>query len=908
MRYITILLLLTGTLSAQTKWRQIERSLTKWNVPAAYDSIPGQTGYASKYISLLALLDSLGGVGGGIKGTGTAGRVAFWAASDSLTSHPNFKWTSNNYLDITGRIGLQVTSTAGNWNVFFNGGNTTLTGIRNVGLGSNQTLSSLTTGSDNFAFGTAAGSKTTTGSGNVYLGYLSGQENVTGDNNMFIGSQAGYLTTGQANVFIGSQAGGNTTNTTGSTYIGTLAGTQASNSSNVGIGFYNSNNTSNSGESNTVIGSFASQNGGGSKSVKIGTSSGYGNTGSNNVFIGQESGYATSSKGGNIFIGYQSGRNEDIDNSLIIANSTATNNGIYGDFDTNKFGVNVAPGSLTRTFDINGELRVRDLTTDSPTLLMGADSDGDVASITVGNGLTLASSTLRADTSIVATQYDLTLLDPSITNEIQTIDTFQIYDTNKLRISLSNDNQPAMFVTLPSGGGIDSTVVLSGWGINVVETPLNTFNVKADSSEVASQYDLTLKQDKLVSGTNIKTVNSNSLLGTGNVSVGTVTSVGTSAPITGGTITGSGTIGLSYDATYMGLNGSNQLYPLFNVATWNANQLRGSNISVPFSPTTGQVLTYNGSAWSPATPSASATNLTFTGSSSPFTLNSDTGTDVTFAAGTGIALSRSSNQLTIESTLTAAQTWGDFTTNIQSWGSTGSFGSGKDVGIGGQPSRDFDVIGDSRLRGAIYNSSNSAGTTGQVLTSQGASAWTWATPADNSATNEAQTLTLGTNQTIALSSVAGVGGGSFEIPQYRHASMWKTSNLSGQTLDATARKLTFDSQVSAPGLAANTTNGLITPNVSGIYRIDYSGSYSVNATYDQSVLFELYKGAVTFGYQSECRTRVSDATVNNMTNFSKTIVTTLNANEAISLYYTKSVGTNATITFYNLNFSIQRIN
>ena len=43
-----------------------------------------------------------------------------------------------------------------------------------------------------------------------------------------------------------------------------------------------------------------------------------------------------------------------------------------------------------------------------------------------------------------------------------------------------------------------------------------------------------------------------------------------------------------------------------------------------------------------------STNLTFTGSSSPFTLANSSGTDVTFAQDTGILLSRSSNQLIIK--------------------------------------------------------------------------------------------------------------------------------------------------------------------------------------------------------------------------------------------------------------------
>lgn len=44
---------------------------------------------------------------------------------------------------------------------------------------------------------------------------------------------------------------------------------------------------------------------------------------------------------------------------------------------------------------------------------------------------------------------------------------------------------------------------------------------------------------------------------------------------------------------------------------------------------------------------AGTTNLTFTGSASPYTLNSSSGTDVTFAEGAGVSITRSSNELTI---------------------------------------------------------------------------------------------------------------------------------------------------------------------------------------------------------------------------------------------------------------------
>ena len=67
--------------------------------------------------------------------------------------------------------------------------------------------------------------------------------------------------------------------------------------------------------------------------------------------------------------------------------------------------------------------------------------------------------------------------------------------------------------------------------------------------------------------------------------------------------------------------------------------------------------------------------------------------------------------------------------SVISHGSTGTFNSGKYVGIGTlDPNRKLDVNGDARLRGAIYDSGTSAGSSGQVLTSNGTGAWSWSTP------------------------------------------------------------------------------------------------------------------------------------------------------------------------------------
>lgn len=72
-------------------------------------------------------------------------------------------------------------------------------------------------------------------------------------------------------------------------------------------------------------------------------------------------------------------------------------------------------------------------------------------------------------------------------------------------------------------GTADSTTVVNSFGTIITESPSNQFNIKVDSSKFASIYANSLKQNTLVSGTNIKTVNGTSLLGSGNIAVGGTT-------------------------------------------------------------------------------------------------------------------------------------------------------------------------------------------------------------------------------------------------------------------------------------------------------------------------------------------------------------------------------------------------
>lgn len=78
--------------------------------------------------------------------------------------------------------------------------------------------------------------------------------------------------------------------------------------------------------------------------------------------------------------------------SAAAAGGTYRGHAIYQ--QRNKVGLNnIAPA---RTLHVTGEVRVTDLTTDSPTLIVGADGDGDFGAISVGSGLSLSGGTLTA--------------------------------------------------------------------------------------------------------------------------------------------------------------------------------------------------------------------------------------------------------------------------------------------------------------------------------------------------------------------------------------------------------------------------------------------------------------------------------------------------------------------------------
>lgn len=99
-------------------------------------------------------------------------------------------------------------------------------------------------------------------------------------------------------------------------------------------------------------------------------------------------------------------------------------------------------------------------------------------------------------------------------------------DTNPYYIDLSEDG----YITLMSPQGV--TLSSGSSEVNVVQGT-NTISFPSKTGTVALTSDVDRKQDKLVSGTTIKTLNNNSLLGSGNLNTLTMTALYTGDTIQG---------------------------------------------------------------------------------------------------------------------------------------------------------------------------------------------------------------------------------------------------------------------------------------------------------------------------------------------------------------------------------------
>lgn len=334
-------------------------------------------------------------------------------------------------------------------NMFFaEAGNATASGSDNYGFG-NITMPVLSTGSRNMAIGKSVMNLLTSGDENTGIGSFALEKITTGESNVGIGPNAVRYNTGSYNVGIGRNALLGVSGVSNSNYnvgIGYNALlTLTSGQYNIAIGYLPLNNINTgsqntamgretltaltSGNNNTVLGHRSAQQittgtettmvgsevgyfAAGTGNVYVGRQAGYGATGAStgtyNVGIGWRAGYALRGGSQNTFIGFAAGdattsgsSNISIGASTDLSGATVSNelriaSAIYGT-TINTFGsarVGIGVVAPARTFHVAGEVRIADLTTDTPTLLVGADGDGDLNSVVVGTGLTLSGGTL----------------------------------------------------------------------------------------------------------------------------------------------------------------------------------------------------------------------------------------------------------------------------------------------------------------------------------------------------------------------------------------------------------------------------------------------------------------------------------------------------------------------------------
>jgi len=268
----------------------------------------------------------------------------------------------------------------------------------------------LTTGNDNVLIGRLAGLGLTTQSGNVFIGRQAGFENEEKDNtfigyragadspsalnSVFIGFEAGESSDGVEqvcighgsgksldasslqNTFVGSTTGANSTDAWWNTFIGsrsgrvnitgdgnTFIGTSAGENNSAGGGNtflgrnagINSNGNTNS--QNVFLGAGAGAEADGSDNVFVGSGSGNTHsTGIRNTFLGASSGGGGASQSGsnNVYLGYAAGRNKSESDRLRISNELNAIPLIFGQFNTDRVGINTEDLTANLTIQQSG--------------------------------------------------------------------------------------------------------------------------------------------------------------------------------------------------------------------------------------------------------------------------------------------------------------------------------------------------------------------------------------------------------------------------------------------------------------------------------------------------------------------------------------------------------------------------
>jgi len=215
---------------------------------------------------------------------------------------------------------------------------------------------------------------------------------------------------------------------------------------------------------------------------------------------------------------------------------------------TNTSGTNTGNQTLANTSDSSSHTATLSATGGSIKLVEGSNITLTTTGTTADGIITIASTGGGGTVTSVAA-LTLTTSGTDLTSSVATGTTTPVITLNVPDASATArgviSTSPQTIAGDKTFTGTTSGITKSMVGLNNVD---NTSDVNKPVS-TATQTALNLKQDTLVSGTNIKTINSTTLLGSGNITTGTVTSVGVSMPsafsVASSPITTSGTIAIT---------------------------------------------------------------------------------------------------------------------------------------------------------------------------------------------------------------------------------------------------------------------------------------------------------------------------------------------------------------------------
>jgi trimeric autotransporter adhesin len=332
------------------------------------------------------------------------------------------------------------------------------TGTGNAGFGQ-AALPANNTGMNNAAFGHQAMNLNSSGSYNTGIGQTALLSNSTGSFNTALGfGSMRNNTSGISNLAVGNISLRN--NTTGSFNTAVGPGALFSNTTginNTGVG-YNTLNFNTSGQENTGTGLYALfQNTSGSYNSATGSKALQAiTTGSLNTAIGYQAGYSAITGTGNVFLGANAGYSETGSNKLYIANTNTSVPLIYGDFSTNRVGINT--NTPTANMQVNGTLRYVDGNQAAGKVLT-TDANGNASwQVAGGGGWSL---TGNAGTN-------------PLTNFIGTTDNFRLsFRTNSVNSGHIDPSGPTF---LGYQAGITNTISNnSGFGYQVLQNNSSGF-------------------------------------------------------------------------------------------------------------------------------------------------------------------------------------------------------------------------------------------------------------------------------------------------------------------------------------------------------------------------------------------------------------------------------------------------